>query len=267
MSPRLKLALLLLVGRPAHAASQLGLSRRVLLHTAAGATSTAGSGFLATASAAEGPYLTVSVTEHNMPIERLKTAYEQADERPERVIYCQTKRGTSLAVAFYAAAASLPTIRQLEQADAMHAHYMRPTNFRVPSMASARRFEDTMPGPAAQSWSGALKKGAGIMVGAHGLTVGHSMWVSKFTSEISDGEHASYHVCRSVAGTLLAGSTDAPLPGPLVVHFTDSEEDAQELCRQLDPAVDARVQQALALGIMRPPIYAVSGVVVLDSTL
>lgn len=239
------------------------INRRMLLHAAATTTSTLGGVLPANA----GPDFIISVTEHDAPVERVKRAYEQADERPERVIYCETRRGTALAVAFFAAAISLPTIQQLQRATTVHAHYLQPTNFRVPSVASAGRFMDVTPGRAAHAWSSALEKGAGIMVGAHGLTVGHSMWVSKFTSELSDGEHASYHVRRSIAGTLLAGSSDAPLPGPLVVHFTNSEEDAEALCRQLDPAVDARVQQALALGIMRPPVYAVSGAVVLDSML
>ena len=251
---------LLLVGHSAQAALQL--PRRVALsHAAATAVLT---GVMPVRAAGPLDGLTVSITEHGLPVEQLLAADHQqrGAERPARVIYCQTSRETALSLAFYSEA-SLATIRQLE-GECLHAHYMQPTNFRVPDKVSVGRYVDVLPGPGALSWSGALRAGSGIMVGAHGLTVGHSMWLAKFTSELSDGEHASYHVGRSIAGTLLAGSTDAPIPGPLVVHVTSSEQDAQVLRRQLDPTVDPRVQQALQLGIMRSPIYAVSARVVKD---
>ena len=76
-----------------------------------------------------------------------------------------------------------------------------------------------------------LRPGCGLMLGAHGLTVGYSLWQQEFLSEASDAEHAAFGVHGSIAGSLLPGCTDAPLPGPAVLHAVDTPAQAAQLAQ------------------------------------
>ena len=109
-----------------------------------------------------------------------------------------------------------------------------------------------------------LRPGAGVMLGAHGLTVGYGLWASKFISESSDAEHASYGVRGSVAGPLLPGCSDAAVPGPCVLHTTASPAQAAALATQLSDREggDPRVRDAINLGVIRPPLYSLAAEVV-----
>ena len=137
------------------------------------------------------------------------------------------------------------------------------------------------------------------MFGAHGLgVVGLGAWEAKFTSCASDAEHRARGVVGSVAGRLLDGGTDATaVPGPGVLHVTQTGLDAARLAARLtdksdkpDPGndlglggpgfevhpgdtsgaedfltgPDPRVLEAIAYGIIRPPVYSVAAQVMRD---
>ena len=144
---------------------------------------------------------------------------------------------------------------------AEHVHFWQPSILRVPtgpcSFGSAA--VTTLLGDK-------LSPGQGLFFGAHGLTVGFKLWASKFTSEAADEEHSRMGVVSSIVGELLPGSTDAPLPGPAVVHITRTPSEAKDLAAQLSTGQggDPRVKQALDLGVIKAPLYAVSGEVVRD---
>lgn len=230
--------------------------RDALIYTAAAATSAFPAS--ATDADAEPHGLLMSVAEY-------ASAAPPSTDRPEgllRRIYCKADQQDGILLVSFFSASAAASMRQAASGSS-HSHFVDPTNFR--SLSEPMHFADTSPGAAGMDWSaGPLTDGLGLMVGAHGLTVGHSLWQSKFTSASSDEEHARYGVRRSIAGRLLTGSTDAPVPGPLVLHVTAEPEDARRLASQLSPSADTRVQQALSMGIMRPPIYAASGRVVKD---
>ena len=85
------------------------------------------------------------------------------------------------------------------------------SEFRVGDKSSIPSKEDieAAMGVDGSLWSeGPLAKGLGLMVGAHGLTVGHSLWQSKFTSESSDEEHAAM---TTEEGRLTAALEDSGL--------------------------------------------------------
>ena len=104
-----------------------------------------------------------------------------------------------------------------------------------------------------------LHRGGGLMIGAHGLTVGFGLWSSRFTSESSDREHASFGIVGSAAGPLLT-STVAARPGPCVIHATAAPATAAALAAQLSDGEsgDPRIKEALALGVIRKPLYSVA---------
>ena len=136
-----------------------------------------------------------------------------------------------------------------------HVHFFEPSFFRAA----------TSPPPYSSIGSGlagidglGLRPGSGVMLGAHGLTVGFGLWSSRFTSAGGDAEHAEYGVRGSTAGPLLAGSSDALLPGPCVLHATATPEQASALAAQLSEGGDPRVREALDLGIIRAPLYSLA---------
>jgi len=110
-----------------------------------------------------------------------------------------------------------------------------------------------------------LRPGTGVFFGAHGLSVGYPLWLSKFTSASSDNEHNSYGITCSAVGKLLNGCTDAHAPGPGVLHLTNTTAQAEALALQLSEEGDPRVRDALALGIITAPLYAASAEVVADT--
>ena len=258
---------------PPHDSSSLHVGRRTLVHGTATAVVLPGSAmattkrpeFILSSSA-----LCMSVAVLDIPLAEW-IAEERREQRPAaqtRRIVCQTTGGGTLLLTFLPGSALVAAI-EYDRGRVNSVHYVRPTNFRVPTNVEAARsrYMDVDPGTALEAWSqGPLRTGQGIMFGAHGLTVGYPLWLSKFTSESSDEEHRGRGVVRSIAGQLLQGSTNAPLPGPAVLHVTEQSSDAAMLAAHLDPASDARVRQALELGVMRAPIYAVSAEVVSDHT-
>ena len=149
----------------------------------------------------------------------------------------------------------------------IHTHLVDVTTVRVAARAGSgdgsaagARYVDVRPEPSADALT--LHQGAGLFFGAHGLSVGYPLWLSKFTSPSSDQEHASMGVTCSVAGELLSGSTDARLPGPGVLHVTETAAHAHALAAQLSADGDPRVRDALALGVISQPLYAASAEVV-----
>lgn len=140
----------------------------------------------------------------------------------------------------------------------LHLHFFTPTFFRGSSPAAAPGRYASLGMDVAAVDGLQLRRGAGIMCGAHGLTVGYELWASRFTSESGDQEHRSFGISGSTAGPLLAGSTDAPRPGPCVLHATTTPSMAQALATQLSEGEggDPRVREALSLGVIRKPLYA-----------
>ena len=176
-----------------------------------------------------------------------------------RRLACRCGRDDSALVVSLLRADALPDARLLH-AEAAHAHFARLSVFRQADSAQPRRFLSVAPTADALP----LRRGAGIMFGAHGLTVGFELWRKQFVSESADLEHADMGVTGSFAGELLPGCTDAPLPGPAVLHATRSPEDAAALAAQLSVEGDPRVKQAMELGVIRPPLYAVAATVERD---
>jgi hypothetical protein len=180
-----------------------------------------------------------------------------------RRIVCQRDTASPLVVSFFPADAPAAVQQMHSEAQCSSLHFATPTNFRVAATNddALPRFVDVQD---AAQWP-TLPVGSGVMFGAHGLTVGYGLWQSKFVSAPSDAEHASYGVLRSVAARLVS-STEATLPGPAVLHATSRARDAAALAAALDPAVDGRVRDALALGVIRAPLVAISGEVVSDES-
>lgn len=112
---------------------------------------------------------------------------------------------------------------------------------------------------------GPIERGAGLLFGAHGLTIGYEMWASYFTSANSDVEHEKLGVTASIAGRLLPGGSDAVPPGPGVLHLHESPDKALELLRNFEPS-SAAIKRAIDMGVIRTPVYGVAGEVRCDSS-
>ncbi len=183
--------------------------------------------------------------------------YAPADDMAE-CVRCIVGRGAGATiVASFFPSETLPNVRRFydEVQRPLHLHLFEPTFFRA--RGENGRYESVGNGAAAIDGLG-LRRGGGLMCGAHGLTVGYGLWSSKFTSESSDLEHAAYDIVGSTAGPLLPGATDAPRPGPCVLHATTGPAMAAALARQLSDGEggDPRIREALNLGIIRKPLYA-----------
>ena len=229
------------------------LSRRLVVGGAAVAT------FPALATLADTSSLCVSIVEFG----DTDVATSRDVTGVSRRITCRASNNNAILISFFDAANLMAMQEADQRSNCKHAHYFNPTNFRAAALeGDSPRYFDVLP----ESWP-PLRKDSGIMFGAHGLTVGYQLWLSKFTSDSSDAEHHRDGVTQSVVGPLTMGSTDAPLPGPSVLHATRRADDATYLARQLDPMVDPRVKQALDLGVIRAPLYATSATVLKDETL
>ena len=79
----------------------------------------------------------------------------------------------------------------------LHTHFVAVSAVRAPDGAS--RFVDApLPsgGGALVDEALPLRRGDGLFFGAHGLTVGFPLWLSRFTSAESDAEHARHSTTR-----------------------------------------------------------------------
>ena len=142
----------------------------------------------------------------------------------------------------------------------LHLHMFEVDLLRI-SAAEPQRFASEEPRLVGRKLD--VRPGGGIMFGAHGLGVSFGLWASKFTSEAADIEHAGKGVTSSIAGKLLC-STDAPMPGPAVLHTTPTPSAALALANELSEGEsgDPRVRTAIEYGLIRRPLYAVSAEVV-----
>lgn len=173
---------------------------------------------------------------------------------------CLDTRAT-VVVSFFPNEALSDVLRFYQAVPPLHLHVFEPTLFRAAASTSGE-YTSVADGAFSPRSVDALgvRPGGGLMCGAHGLTVGYSLWSSRFTSESSDREHASLGIVGSTAGPLLAGSTDAPRPGPCVLHATSAPAMATALAAQLSDGEggDSRIREALALGVIRKPLYALA---------
>ena len=210
------------------------------------------------------PPLCVSVAVHDDCDRWLTSSYRPRDEM-EAVIRCIVGRDTddgSATVVSFCPSSATASMRQFYSTNPpQHVHFFEAALLRT--AAGEGRYATVEPTAENLDALG-LRRGGGFMVGGHGLTVGFGLWQSQFTSESSDSEHARLGVSGSAAGPLLPGSTDAPLPGLMVLHATAGASDALALAAQLSEGLggDPRVKEALNLGIMRRPLYATAAEIV-----